>query len=1010
MKNKNLSIGIIEWYDQNKRFGIIKNLKDQDIFFHHSNWWDSSLPIFNTEFNSISDKKVLVFEIEFERNKYSAKKCKYFDINNLDHWECLFSRENKKDYSVTLKNIKINILELIISDIHKEFNFGIIQEYFKDIFDDAFEMICKGEKISHKLFINTDNKNFENFFLRNLTSKINKLDNATQYEFWHFQLLPGYLPNKIVILEYYKSIDDEKLKQIHENEIIHLILNRQIKDLSNNFKLIDFVNLFKKLKHVKKPEKLKNLKNKLSEIKTKYFYDYFKNRVLEILKDFQIDYFVQYIDDLKEGLPQDIKSYINTILSEIIYDFSDSKIMISCCKSNLIELREEKIISILSGLDEDYLIEALEINESSYDYKRQILDHLLNFKCYSIILNKSKEIDDSVYNEFETLIYNQASAEEYINLWIDRKVQKQPNKFLEEYLNHQEERYQNLLNSIQRNMLSKDIFIETLYSNLEFGIQIDDRYKFYKIFYSIKYLIELEPNSYEKILNLNNDFFRLILWHLKKIKDFDFKLLKNRFIYFNPDDQVFILKRLFFLKFNREIDFDINSLDEILRADLDLYLTNKKFNDDFVLDISTHFIIESIKSFVETGNFAFKSKLIYKDLRNNKKKKFQISKYFDKCEGRQTAGMLTHEEERKIKRVNITSKGKRYDFYKVTFKYNKNIVEDLQNLPKKRYYKSYNYWGVPLKYKKELFEIAQKHDFFIDLPDKLHYTNNQHLISYSRNKKNIPKGIIFCEGRKSNKKHKIYNTEFWKCAGHDCFQNCITNHIDKENTINENKDAWEDYTLLDFLKILDINVDEDNGFDIIKDGHYVKLLGHVNAFNRLVDRLYCDECKEIIYPKNISHFAFYTDVRFYCINNKCSKKDKPIYLNRCFASECNSIIDSRISKKCSHGIYICENCGSCCSQKFFKNRLEMLKKYGGYINQELLHNIKNKNGHLNKKEYYCYNCAGMMTEVSMQKFECFICGTSYDFNDYKWIRNEWSNKENRRKDYPVIDFDDNFSI
>src|SRR5690606_29859946 len=146
------------------------------------------------------------------------------------------------------------------------------------------------------------------------------------------------------------------------------------------------------------------------------------------------------------------------------------------------------------------------------------------------------------------------------------------------------------------------------------------------------------------------------------------------------------------------------------------------------------------------------------------------------------------------------------------------------------------------------------------------------------------------------------------------------------------------------------NIDEHkhNPSDYIKDGHYHKFLGHINAFNRLLEHLYCEKCGNLLYPVNSSHFALYRDVRFHCIEDGCSKKHKEIYLNHCLYGECKAIIDSRISKPCKHGLYICSNCGTCCSEAFFKGRLDSLRKVGGYIHPELINNVENHNGHLEK--------------------------------------------------------------
>lgn len=68
-------------------------------------------------------------------------------------------------------------------------------------------------------------------------------------------------------------------------------------------------------------------------------------------------------------------------------------------------------------------------------------------------------------------------------------------------------------------------------------------------------------------------------------------------------------------------------------------------------------------------------------------------------------------------------------------------------------------------YKEEVYAFAKRNRFFIKLNDGKHYDNNTHFAEFTRNThengrisadKNIPKGIIFCEGRKANKLHSRF--------------------------------------------------------------------------------------------------------------------------------------------------------------------------------------------------------------------------------------------------------------
>jgi ribosomal protein L37AE/L43A len=174
--------------------------------------------------------------------------------------------------------------------------------------------------------------------------------------------------------------------------------------------------------------------------------------------------------------------------------------------------------------------------------------------------------------------------------------------------------------------------------------------------------------------------------------------------------------------------------------------------------------------------------------------------------------------------------------------------------------------------------------------------------------------------------------------------------------------------------------------DFIPKGHYYQFIGLINRFNRLLDKIYCHDCNEILYPVETSHFAAYAVVRFCCENNKCSKHKEEVYLNHCLIGQCNSIVDSRVSKRCKNGLYICNNCGSCCSHNMLQRRLTNLQTTGGYIHKRLIICVNEKLGHLERAEYFCYECEDEMQETSNDIFDCNKCKIKYDTNKYKFKR------------------------
>lgn len=697
------------------------------------------------------------------------------------------------------------------------------------------------------------------------------------------------------------------------------------------------------------------------------------------------------------------------------------------------------LLYISSQLTADDLRRVFNNDKTNEEFRFKLLEN----KCKGIsnvelswFLKLCHEfLSEDRFNCIDIQLNEQISGGDWFELWQNKLTRVLRKEFLLEYFDEDLRKYNRILNWINDEILTKDLICDFFYEKLEWSKNISNRREFYTAFNIIQYLIRIKSHAQEIILSFDNQFFNLLLWHLGEDVTFDFQELKGKFIYFNPNDQVNIFKRLFYLKHIGEIDFTVEELDEIVRADVDLYLSNEKFKNDFVLDISTHVLIEAIKSYQSKNNFLFESDLILKDLKNNSSKRFKLEQYFEECPGRLIANWdwKTNGKIRKIAFPNDKERfyysiefesGSRiesHNHYKTYTYFEKNplfdtLKEDVKKITGRKWNSEKKYWGVPSSSSKEVFEFAKRHRFFIDLGDRKHYDNNTHLVEYSRDDK--PSGVDFCEGRKSNKEHDKLKCDFWWCTNQPCFEFAEVDRLSKKKSIQNVPNAfkglfktktkpieiWNYYKLIDILRILEINVDErkEATEDLIDDGNYYKFIGHINAFNRLVNKLYCHECNELLYPTETSHFALYRDTKFHCENGKCTEYKKVVYLNHCLNGECNNIIDSRVSKSCDNGLYICDSCGTCCSDSMFKRRLDKLKLVGGYIHEGLLRSVQEERGHLEKAEYYCYKCEGMMTEINEKRFECTNCKVSYDLKDFKWIDRKWVKKTQRRRDYPVL--------
>ena len=235
----------------------------------------------------------------------------------------------------------------------------------------------------------------------------------------------------------------------------------------------------------------------------------------------------------------------------------------------------------------------------------------------------------------------------------------------------------------------------------------------------------------------------------------------------------------------------------------------------------------------------------------------------------------------------------------------------------------------------------------------------------------------FCECRLSDKLDNYYSLPFNWCGNKPCFRAPLRFHVSAE---------WEDYTVLDFMRILNIPTDYTNAQGkTTKYGHYIILSSYLISFAKFYEHLFCRGCKKLLKPMSVSNFAYKAVTQFSCVNEQCKEYEKIVYLNHCFNTRCKATIDSRDSKTCPNGQYICPDCGACCSTENFRIRMHNLQTTGGEISRRLIEFVNNNNGHWEKDEYYCYKCGGK-AEVIEGRLRCQVCHFEKNLTVYKSIR------------------------
>jgi cold shock CspA family protein len=536
---------------------------------------------------------------------------------------------------------------------------------------------------------------------------------------------------------------------------------------------------------------------------------------------------------------------------------------------------------------------------------------------------------------------------------------------------------------LAENKITIDKASQILQSNIQKIESISSRKHLYLLYNHCKALINLDfkLSEIENLLELENQwFFKLICWLEGLSSEFNFDEFKTKLVFLLPEHQVKFVRKLFWLKQTNEFDLTVDKLNQLVRIDFDIFKLNAEVNTDVHLDISVDIVIEAIKSFSEKGKFLFDSQLltlVLGNITNDKKFRFKISELFEDCKGR--CGL--EYDWRRNGEVRKEYYGNNQYYYAIQFNTGEEKFEEIKEkvkaLPGRKWNTDRQHWGVPSNYEEQVLQFARENRFFIH-GEGGNAENNIHLAELKL--KDIPNGIQFCEGRLANVENRLFKREFWWCCNQPCFSHCETMH---------NPEDWEQYTFLDFLTIMGFDLDDGNRVgDYIEKGKYYQFISTINQFNRLLERMYCDSCNHILYPIEDSHFAYHRVVRFHCENAECEEYHIEIYLNHCLNGRCNGIIDSRRSKKCPNGLYICSDktCGCCCSHEMMRRRLQNLRTTGGFIHQNLINDVENEVGHLERAEHFCYKCGRLMEELPDDVFHCNDCNISYDVSKNNFQR------------------------
>ena len=269
-----------------------------------------------------------------------------------------------------------------------------------------------------------------------------------------------------------------------------------------------------------------------------------------------------------------------------------------------------------------------------------------------------------------------------------------------------------------------------------------------------------------------------------------------------------------------------------------------------------------------------------------------------------------------------------------------------------------------------LFKYTPK--LFANLVTEYHYQKGAEEDSYSCNfiqHYNHMKFTRFCAPTYEPVQHFVTGLPYFWCRGNICFKNCL----DKQAV--DLCASYKDYTLFHMSEIMGYSKLCRTPAGYEPNETFRKFSALINRVYTIFKRLRCTKCGSLMFPVKGTTFNLHN---YYACNNQlCSLNTKSTYLNYCY--NCRGLIDSRDTKQCPNGWYICPNCLSCCNDKLIEKLIGKFVIAHKPIPLSLLNQIHK--GHNDKNKFFCSQCGTELIANNNHTINadwiCKTCGQTY---------------------------------
>ena len=205
----------------------------------------------------------------------------------------------------------------------------------------------------------------------------------------------------------------------------------------------------------------------------------------------------------------------------------------------------------------------------------------------------------------------------------------------------------------------------------------------------------------------------------------------------------------------------------------------------------------------------------------------------------------------------------------------------------------------------------------------------------------------YCAPTLSETNNPVIDLPFFWCRGKECFHNNLANQ-----TLAEQND-WHHYSLYHMVEIIGFPKLHMTPGGYEPDNVVRVFIAVTNRVMQKIKRLKCRGCGHLMFADKSGRFNSHN--YYSCINPICPEARIPVYLNYCYKCK-KGLIDSRDTKRCPNGWYICPTCLACCDDEQYERQAQKYRISNRPVPEQIARMLGH--GHNDKGEYFCPDCGG----------------------------------------------------